>query len=68
MNRLTITTATPDGCLVCGDQRRLQVEVSDFGIIGIFNCPGCVEEQPIRQFMAPLMDYVKRPTPPQVIA
>lgn len=68
MNRLHINAASPGACIPCGGLQRIQVEVSDFGIIGIFSCPVCVEGQAVRSFMAPLMDYVTRPTPPQVIA
>lgn len=64
MNRLRINTFTHGGCVICGDAHQIRVDVSDFGIIGVFPCPACVEEQPIRSFMAPLMDYVTRPEAP----
>lgn len=68
MNRLTINNHTPGDCVHCGGIGRIQVDASDFGIIGVFPC-SCQNEQPIREFLAPLTDYLKGSVaPPEVIA
>jgi hypothetical protein len=68
VNRLTINTATPDGCILCGDVGKIRVDVADFEIIGFFRCPACTEDTSVREFLIPLLDYVGRPTPGPVVA
>lgn len=69
MNRLLINVAEPGACVPCGGLGKLRVDVTDFGIIGVFVCPACSGDGDTREFLAPLMDYLKRPgTPGSVIA
>lgn len=69
MNRLIIKLASPGQCVTCGGKQRIWVEVNDYEIVGMYPCPSCCTDQPSRDLLAPLLDYLGRPeTIPDVIA
>lgn len=60
MNRIVIYLAKVDACPVCGggEDRRVRVELSDYGIPGFIPCPLCVDPAALQAFVGQFTDYL----------
>lgn len=68
MNRITINTADSSACITCGGLKMVRYDVSDFGIIGVFPCHSCQGGFAVREFLAPLSDYLPDTPVPDGVA